>query len=182
MILDPLAICVALPWPELLKQVVGLLVAGEPCAEGGGHGLSLAAERGIRVEETRTTGIDDYSNLISVTYRTKTQAGEMVTRSVAGSVFGEDSPHIVRIDGHPCDVAPKGRALVIWSKDVPGVLGSVGTALAAHGVNIASASYARETPGGVAITACMLDSDIAAETLDRLSELPAVQMVRYAHL
>ena len=142
----------------------------------------LAQERGIRVDETRTTGSDDYSNLVTVRLDFESGAGGTQTRALAGSVFGEDSQRIVRIDGYSCDLIPEGHMLVIWNTDVPGVIGEVATALGAHNVNIGFGSYAREKRGGMALTVYVLDSEVDAGTLDHLENLPNVQRVKYAHL
>ena len=99
-----------------------------------------------------------------------------------GSVFGEDSQRIVRIDGYSCDLIPEGHMLVIWNTDVPGVIGEVATALGAHNVNIGFGSYAREKRGGMALTVYVLDSEVDVGTLEHLENLPNVQRVKYAHL
>jgi D-3-phosphoglycerate dehydrogenase len=142
----------------------------------------LAQERGIRVDEMRRTGHDDYNNVITVTYQTHLPSGETLTRRIAGSVFGEDSPRIVRIDGHSCDVIPEGRLLIMWNRDVPGVIGEVATVLGAHNVNIACGSYGRDVPGGLAVMVYVLDSDIAQSTVEHLRRLKNLHTVKYARL
>jgi len=176
---------------DVLEHPTGLLTAGVLTGmlrqlESGTVNLVnapvLAQERGIRVDEMRTTGHDDYNNLITVTYRTRLPSGQTLTRRLAGSIFGEDSPRVVRIDGHSCDVIPEGRLLVMWNRDVPGVIGEVATALGKHNVNIAFASYGRDTPGGLAVMVYVLDSDIEAATLEHLGKLKNVRSVKYARL
>lgn len=142
----------------------------------------LAQERGIRVDELRTTGQEDYSSLITVKLTSETESGEEQTRSLAGSVFGEDSERIVRIDGYTCDLIPEGHVIIVWNQDVPGVIGEVATTLGKHGVNIAFGSFSREHPGGRALTAYMLDSEVDDATLRHLDSLDAVLRVKYAHL
>jgi D-3-phosphoglycerate dehydrogenase / 2-oxoglutarate reductase len=143
---------------------------------------SIAQERGIRVDEMRTTGHEDYSNLITVTYQTRMPDGVVMTRRIAGSIFGEDSPRIVRIDGHSCDVIPHGKLLIMWNDDKPGVIGEVATVLGAHGVNIGFGSYGRDEPGGMAIMVYVLDAEIDSETLTHLRTLTNVRLARYASL
>ncbi|HOM57157.1 MAG TPA: ACT domain-containing protein, partial [Candidatus Latescibacteria bacterium] len=142
----------------------------------------LAQERGIRVDEMRRTGDDDYNNVVTVTYQTRLPSGETLTRRIAGSVFGEDSPRVVRIDGHSCDVIPEGRLLIMWNRDVPGVIGEVATVLGAHNVNIAFGSYGRDVPGGLAVMVYVLDSDIEESTVDTLRKLKNLHTVKYARL
>lgn len=142
----------------------------------------LAQERGIRVDELRTTGQEDYSSLITVKLTFETRSGEKQTRALAGSVFGEDSERIVRIDGYTCDLIPEGHVIIIWNKDVPGVIGEVATTLGKHHVNIAFGSFSREARGGRALTAYMLDSEVDDATLRHLESLENVLLVKYAHL
>lgn len=142
----------------------------------------LAQERGIRVDEMRRTGDDDYNNVVTVTYQTRLPSGETLVRRIAGSVFGEDSPRVVRIDGHSCDVIPEGRLLIMWNKDVPGVIGEVATVLGTHNVNIAFGSYGRDVPGGLAVMVYVLDSDIPEGTVETLRKLKNLHTVKYARL
>ena len=146
------------------------------------NAATLAQERGIRVDEMRTTGVEDYNNLITVTFQTRLPDGTAQVRKIAGSIFGESSERIVRIDGHSCDVIPEGRLLVMWNKDVPGVIGEVATALGAHNVNIGFASYGRDEPGGVAIMVYVLDSEIDDTSLKSISSLKNVIAAKYARL
>lgn len=142
----------------------------------------LAQERGIRVDEMRTTGHDDYSNLITVrlTFKTTEKVDHFI--SMSGSIFGEDSKRIVRIDGYSCDLIPEGDMLIIWNRDVPGVIGEVASTIGAHGVNIAFGSYSRDRRGGLALTVYVLDADVDQDTLNHLRTLGSVETVKYAHL
>jgi D-3-phosphoglycerate dehydrogenase / 2-oxoglutarate reductase len=142
----------------------------------------LAQERGIRVDEMRTTGHEDYSNLITVELTYETASGEQQSRSLAGSIFGEDSQRVVRIDGYTSDLIPEGHVIIIWNSDVPGVIGEVATALGDHGVNIAFGSFAREKPGGMALTVYVLDSEVDEATLKDLDAMEHVHRVKYAQL
>ena len=146
------------------------------------NAATLAQERGIRVDEMRTTGVEDYNNLITVTYQTRLSDGSVETRKIAGSIFGESSPRIVRIDGHSCDVIPEGRLLIMWNRDMPGVIGEVATALGHSNVNIGFASYGRDEPGGVAIMVYVLDGEISDDALSSISSLKNVLSARYARL
>lgn len=176
---------------NVLEHPTGLLTAGVLVGmmrqlESGTVNLvnapMLAQERGIRVDEVRTTGHEDYNNLITVIYRTRSPSGQTMTRTIAGSIFGEDSQRVVRIDGHSCDVIPNGKLLIMWNRDLPGVIGNVGTALGRHSVNIAFASYGRDKPGGLAVMVYVLDSGIESHTLEHLRKLENVHAVKYVEL
>ena len=52
---------------------------------------------------------------------------------------------MIRIDDYHVDISPVGWMLVVRNKDVPGVIGNVGTALGKAGINIASYHQARRS-------------------------------------
>jgi D-3-phosphoglycerate dehydrogenase len=68
------------------------------------------------------------------------------------------------------------------NKDVPGVIGHVGTLLADHGVNIGEWRLGRDKPGGEAISFINLDSEPSEAVLDGLREIEAVTQVKVVSL
>ncbi len=101
----------------------------------------LAAEQGVTIRETTTTTAQDYVNLITV------RAGD---HAVAGTLSGlRGEPRIVMVDDHTVDVPPARHMLIVRNDDRPGVIGLVGTALGAAGVNIADMDVG-QSPDGVA--------------------------------
>ena len=72
--------------------------------------------------------------------------------------------------------------LVVRNRDVPGVIGQVGTILGAAGVNIASYHQAhRLAPGSDTLAAISLDHALTNGVLDELRRLPDVVDVRLAN-
>jgi len=45
-------------------------------------------------------------------------------------------PRVVRIGDYQVDIVPRGDLVLLRNRDVPGVIGRVGTALAGAGINI----------------------------------------------
>ena len=68
------------------------------------------------------------------------------------------------------------------SRDVPGLMGGVGSLLARHDINIAEWRLGRDTPGGIALSVLNLDSVPADEVLEQLRALPQVVAVRLVSL
>jgi D-3-phosphoglycerate dehydrogenase len=101
---------------------------------------------------------------------------------VAGSLLAQGYPRIVRIDGFHVDVNPRGTLVVIRNRDVPGVIGRVGTALGDAGINIAEYHQARLQAGGQALAAVSVDSRLSADVLNRLREFPEILDVKQADL
>ncbi|HEX7049417.1 MAG TPA: ACT domain-containing protein, partial [Longimicrobiales bacterium] len=72
--------------------------------------------------------------------------------------------------------------VVLRNRDVPGVIGRVGTLLGQAGVNIAEYHQARLEPGGDALAVVSVDGTLDAELVDALGRIPEVQEVRQAQL
>lgn len=101
---------------------------------------------------------------------------------VAGTVFGEHDPRVVQFEGYRLEFRPKGFLLVVRNRDVPGVVGKVGTLLGDAGVNIAEIHLARSQEGEEAMAVIRLDGRLSASTLDLLRSLPEVTEVKMIDL
>lgn len=132
----------------------------------------LAAERGIAVTRSRRASGAEYANLVGC--RLRTDAGE---HGVAGTLF-HTRPRAVEIDGYHLDAPPEGDVLLVWNRDVPGVIGRVGTILGNAGVNIAEWRLGRSAPGETALAVVNLDSSAPADVLQSLRAIEGVREVR----
>ncbi len=126
----------------------------------------LAKERGIAVEETKTERMENFANLISV--ETKTEKGESV---IWGTVFGKDDPRIVKINKFYVEAHPSGYMLVIRNRDLPGIVGQIGTILGKNKINIAEMTFGREKPKGKAVTVLNVDSAIPQKVLAQIKNV-----------
>lgn len=99
----------------------------------------IAKERGIRVVEAKTQQPADFTNLLRI--RVKTNQGENM---LAGTVFGKKEPRLVRLNSFRLEALPAGPMLLVYNKDVPGVIGALGTTLGQNGVNISRMTVGRE--------------------------------------
>lgn len=138
---------------------------------------AMAAERGMSITQTRGMSLVDYPNLLSC--RVSWAGGQ---RLVAGTLFGGSEGRLVQMDETRMDAKPEGHALVMFSRDVPGVIGIVGTLLAQFGVNIAEWRLGRDTPGGTALSFINLDEAPAPAAVQSLEALPQVIEVRAIEL
>ena len=73
------------------------------------------------------------------------------------------------------DVNPRQTLIVLTNRDVPGVIGRVGTVLGDAGVNIAEYHQARLAQGGEALAIISVDDGADAEVRRKLLELPDVR-------
>ena len=141
------------------------------------NAIHLAEARGISVERSRVGPIADFPELIEV--RLRGGNGDTV---VSGAMVAEGHPRIIRIDGFHIDMNPRGTLVVIRNRDVPGVIGRVGTLLGDAGINIAEYHQARVQAGGQAIAAVSVDGKLSGELLERLREMPEILEVKQAEL
>jgi D-3-phosphoglycerate dehydrogenase len=168
------------PKPVTIAAVEGLLAAvngGAPVSLV--NALLLAQERGIRVGHRVGAAEPGFEATVGV--RVDTPRGR--TR-VMGALAGGRDRRVIRIDDFPVDVVPEGWMLVIRNRDVPGVIGRVGTVLGEAGINIGSYHQARRAGagGGDALAAIAVDQQVGEAVLGRLAALPEVLHVRLADL
>src|SRR4051812_41903891 len=136
----------------------------------------FAKERGIQVIEQRRGEHESYTSSMAVTVRGKG------TAAVEGTVFGRRDPRIVRVDQFDIEAVPQGHLIAIHNKDVPGVVGRVGTALGDGSVNIGRIHLSRDKDRGEAFSLINVDSEPSAKVLDALRAIPGVASVRHIRL
>ena len=165
------------PRPLTAAVLKGLLshVEARPVNEVSAPGI--ARERGITVREEQVAGQQDYASLVTVAVAG--QGGEAV---VAGTLFGRRDARIVRVNQFRLEAVPEGNIILCVNDDSPGVVGNIGTALGAAGVNIARISLSRDEAGAAAVSLINVDSDPAPEVLAVLRAIPHVRDVRRIRL
>jgi D-3-phosphoglycerate dehydrogenase len=130
------------------------------------NALHLAKDRGIEISSELQAPREDYAKFLEIVLETEDQ-----TVRVAGALLGEQQhARIVQIDGYELSVYPEGCLIILRNNDVPGVIGRVGTLLAAQGLNIAEYIQSREAKGGLALAAVSVDTTVSPEILAALSE------------
>ncbi|WP_088833461.1 phosphoglycerate dehydrogenase [Paenibacillus tyrfis] len=131
------------------------------------NAMHLAKTRGLNVVVQKSSTAKSFTNLVSVTLKTKQEE-----RVLAGTLLSGYGERIVQIDQYPVDIAPSGHLLLISHNDKPGIIGKVGTLLGDNGVNIATMQVGRKVVGGSAIMVLTTDKETPKEVLDRLIQLP----------
>lgn len=141
------------------------------------NALHIAEARGIEVERSRVGAHGPYEEFVEVRL-----AGAEGEARVAGAVVAGRHPRIVRIDRYRIVVRARGALIILRNRDVPGVIGRVGTLLGGAGVNIAEYHQARGQAGEDALAAISTDGWLAEPLLAQLSALPDVIDVRQVDL
>lgn len=129
----------------------------------------IAADRGIKVVESKSATSEDFASLIRVTVKSLEDRN-----TVSGTIFGRNLPRILRINNFYLEAAPEGHILLILNRNVPGALGRIGSVLGAHAINIGriQAAEAREEDQNVIFLATSRSVD------DRvLQEIQALEEV-----
>jgi D-3-phosphoglycerate dehydrogenase len=131
---------------------------------------AMAEERGIEITETRRSGARDYTDLVRVTLR----CGEDSIRVVGTLIGRRNRAHLLEAWGQRFDVQLEEQITLLRYRDVPGMIGRVGTVFGQHGVNIVSAAVGRqpeEAAGGegrLAAMAITTDSAVPQAVLDEI--------------
>ena len=129
----------------------------------------IAKERGIKVIESKSSEVKDYTSMISLTIKTTSEES-----FAAGTIFGKQDPRIVRINKFTLEAIPEGNMLVIYNNDKPGVIGNIGATLGNNSVNIARLQLSREQVDKQALIVLSTDSVVSEEVINELRNLPNV--------
>ncbi len=128
----------------------------------------VARQRGIRV-----TRHAEGSGVFRTSLRVEVMAD--VPARVQGALFGDTLARVVAIGDHSVDVEPHGAIVVLTNRNVPGVVGRVGTVLGNAGLNITG--YHQAPPpraGDDALAAISLDVRVGPAVLEELRGMPEV--------
>ena len=141
------------------------------------NSLLLAEERGIEVVRSRIKPLAGHVAWIEVSLQCGTEE-----KTIAGALRADGTGTLVRVGPYPVNVSPKGSLLFVWNRDVPGVIGRVGTLLGDAGVNIGEFHQARDAESGESLSVIGLDADLPANIHLELSQLADVLDVRQLRL
>jgi len=107
---------------------------------------------------------------------------------VKGAVLHGDAPRLLHVDGIDVE-APLERSLIyLRNRDVPGVIGKVGTILGEESINIADFSLGRRSAEKgsdqprEAIAVVHVDGHVTEEVLAKLRTIPAVHKAKAVRL
>lgn len=145
------------------------------------NAAQIARERAIGVSEARR-GRAHFSDSLQVGLKT-----EDIDRAVEGTVFPDGSPRLLSIDGIYVEALLSGSLLYVTNKDVPGVVGRIGTVLGDSGINISDFALGRGEPGAdgapaQAVALIHTDGSLPASVVDRLYRMQAVTTAKAIEL
>ncbi|MGI8511404.1 MAG: ACT domain-containing protein, partial [Solirubrobacteraceae bacterium] len=130
---------------------------------------SVAEERGIDVSETRNASARDFTDLVRVTV----VAGDSRERVVGTTLGRRDRPHLLEAWGGRFNLQLEDHVTLFRYRDVPGMIGRIGTVFGEQGGNIVSAAVGRrpagEGEGADATMAITTDLPVAPDVLAALT-------------
>ena len=141
------------------------------------NALAVADERNIDVARVRRRRIADYANYVELT-----ATGGPREQVVGGALLEEGHRRLTRVGRFHVDAMPRGNLVLVKNRDMPGVIGEVGSCLGEAEVNIAEYHLARSEAGGEALGVIRTDAPLSKELLEELSGLPSVIAVRQVAL
>jgi D-3-phosphoglycerate dehydrogenase / 2-oxoglutarate reductase len=145
------------------------------------NAASLADLRGLRVQEAHKAKASTGGAGSVLSIFVKSSAEEHM---VKGAVLHGSVPRLLHIDDIDVE-APLGRDLVyLRNRDVPGVIGKVGTILGEAEINIADFSLGRRSGSEPreAIAVVHVDGRVPENVLRKLEEIPAVHQAKAVRL
>jgi len=157
------------------------------------NAVSVAAERGIQVQEQKKPEDAHAGNVLSLSVRT--HQGEHHARA---AVLHGRYPRLLDLDGFHVEAPLEGYLTVFRNRDVPGVIGQVGTVLGKNEINIAnfalgrseasaskaaaSASSGAGSARAEAMAVVQTDQPVTQNALEELKRVAAVISVRAAQI
>ncbi len=141
----------------------------------------IAQNRGIAISSTTHPTPHDYTNLITFRAVSEAPVGREEL-SVSGTLFSEKNQRIVSVNNFRVEFKPEGHLIYVINKDVPGVVGKVGTILGDREINIAEYNLARSGSGGKAMAIITVDSPLDPATLGFLRSFKEMEEVKQVKL
>ncbi len=138
----------------------------------------MADERGIELVETKDSGTEDFTELVTVRLGADGGAAE-----VSGTGVGpRNEPYLVSVWGESFYLPFADHLAVFRYADRPGMIGRVGTIFGEEGVNIVSAAVGASAGGEQAVMALTTDAPVREETIGRILELDGFSVGRSVDL
>ncbi len=148
------------------------------------NAATIAQERGLRVLEAHKAKSSSGGAGSVLSIFLKTARGEHM---VKGAVLHESAPRLLHVDGIDVEAPLERNLIYLRNRDVPGVIGKVGTILGEESINIADFSLGRRSEAKAdqereAIAVVHVDGPVPDAVLARLREIPAVQQAKAVRL
>ena len=151
------------------------------------NAASIASSRGLRVHELHKPKSSTGGSGSVLSVLLKTGGGE---HRVKGAVLHGDAPRLLSVDDIDVEAPLERNLIFMRNRDVPGVIGKVGTILGEHKINIANFSLGRTGNGATekkgeprkAVAVVHVDGRVTDDVLKVLRKVPAVELAKAIRL
>lgn len=137
----------------------------------------IAESMGIVIEETKSTQVDAFSNLVTLIIE-----GEGGKRKLISGTLFEGLPRIVRLRDYSMDFTPDEHMLLLHYEDRPGMIGKIGTIMGTHEINIASMNLGRREKKGEAMVILSLDSAVPPHVIEEIKKATDATFIKAVHM
>ncbi|MCT4562735.1 MAG: phosphoglycerate dehydrogenase [Maledivibacter sp.] len=138
----------------------------------------ISKQRGIVINERKLNeNYNGYTDLVKVKIR-----GKDINFTLSGNLSRKNEGRLVEMLGYEIDVTPSEHMLFIQNKDIPGVIGRIGTVLGTENVNIASMQVGRLEMGEEALMLLNVDNEVSTETLKEVEKISNILSVKKVEL
>lgn len=148
------------------------------------NAAAIADARGLRVQESHKpkSSTGGAGSVLSIFVKSSQE------HLVKGAVLHGSVPRLLHVDGIDVEAPLERNLIYMRNRDVPGVIGKVGTILGEESINIADFSLGRRSsdnePGQPreAIAVVHVDGVVTEEVVTKLKAIPAVQTAKAVRL
>jgi D-3-phosphoglycerate dehydrogenase / 2-oxoglutarate reductase len=147
------------------------------------NAAAIAESRGLRVHESHKpkSSTGGAGSVISIMVRTNSEE-----HIIKGAVLHQNAARLLHVDGIEVEAPLERNLIYLRNRDVPGVIGKVGTILGDHNINIADFSLGRRAQDAAAtreaIAVVHIDGIVPEAILTELRKIPAVEKAKAVRL
>jgi len=143
---------------------------------------AIATSRGLRIHEAKKpkSSSGGAGSVLSILLKTGREE-----HLIKGAVLHKHAPRLLHVDGIDVEAPLERNLIYLRNRDVPGVIGKVGTILGKHKINIADFSLGRRMGSGKpqeAIAVVHIDGRVPDEVLEELRRIDAVEQAKAIRL
>ncbi len=129
----------------------------------------LLNERGIELVENKQKGKGPFASVI----RAELQTADGYNQAT-GTLFGHNMPRLVQLGENQLEAFLDGILMVFFHRDIPGIIGAVGSIFGRHKINIAQMAVGRAARGAEAVGVLNLDDIPSEEAMAEVHNHPAI--------
>jgi len=145
------------------------------------NAATIASSRGLAIHETRKpkSSTGGAGSVLSILLKTSKEQ-----HLIKGAVLHGSLPRLLAIDDIDVEAPLEKNLIYLRNRDVPGVIGKVGTILGEHKINIANFSLGRRGNGAdkkqarEAVAVVHVDGRVPEDVLKELCKTPAIEHAR----